>query len=122
MLQTTSISKYHKYSGKFMLTHIVGMGVSTITVADPYPSDYTTTKSYSVQIIAIPQFKNFTLTGTNEKTPAYDTTKKYGGILAYVERIETVLPSGEILQSGHNLRRATIEKVKEKTACHGQEC
>ncbi len=82
MIHSTPCTKYYGYTGKFMFTRIVGKGIGTITVEDAFAKTYGSAGSYAIQIIAVPQFKNFTLTGTNSATPAYDKTKKYGGILA----------------------------------------
>ena len=58
-----------------------------------------------------------TIGGLISNCPSDDFANKYGGIMNYVERIEAVLPNGDILQtarlSGHAIKKKAAEKTFE---------
>lgn len=56
-----------------------------------------------------------TIGGLISNCPADNLSGKYGGIINFVERMEVVLPSGDILQTGKLNRRGAIKKSREKT-------
>ncbi|MBR0488501.1 FAD-binding oxidoreductase [Candidatus Saccharibacteria bacterium] len=56
-----------------------------------------------------------TIGGLISNCPADDWAGKYGGITKYVERIEVVLPNGDILQTNRLTRHFVNRKAKEKT-------
>ena len=56
-----------------------------------------------------------TIGGLISNCPADDYSGKYGGIMNYVERIEVVLPNGDILQTNRLGKRALKQKIGEKT-------
>ncbi|MBR3323995.1 FAD-binding oxidoreductase [Candidatus Saccharibacteria bacterium] len=58
---------------------------------------------------------NETIGGLISNCPSDDYAGKYGGIMSYVERIEVVLPNGDILQTNHISAHAATKKAKEKT-------
>ncbi len=55
-----------------------------------------------------------TIGGLISNNPQDAYAGKYGGIMNYVERIEVVLPNGDILQTDHLNSRAVAKKTKEK--------
>ena len=55
-----------------------------------------------------------TIGGLISNCPSDDYSGKYGGIMNYVERIEVVLPNGDILQTNRLSRRALSQKISEK--------
>lgn len=65
-------------AGRFILANVVDEynGVLTLDTAPPSIS----ITNYAAQVVAIPQFNNFTLTSTNKDTPAFDGAQ--GGIFA----------------------------------------
>ena len=71
----------------------------------------------SVNGLAIPigGHETETIGGLISNCPADDYSGKYGGIMKYVERIEVVLPNGDILQTNRLGGRALKQKVGEKT-------
>ena len=56
-----------------------------------------------------------TIGGLISNCPADAYSGKYGGIMNYVERLEIVLPNGEILQTNRLNNRAIAKKSHEKT-------
>lgn len=72
-----------QYSGRFHVARIVGINGTKITIDAPVPdiSGYSLT-NYNFQLVTIPQYSSFTLSGENKATTAYDDTKLCGGILA----------------------------------------
>ncbi|MBQ6298287.1 MAG: hypothetical protein IJK81_11500 [Selenomonadaceae bacterium] len=72
-----------KYSGRFHIAKIVGINGTKITIDTPIPdlSGYSLA-NYNFQLVTIPQYTSFTLSGENKATTAYDNTKLRGGILA----------------------------------------
>lgn len=66
------------YAGRFCLAHVVSDDGYQIAL-DVAPPTIDVTK-YAAQIIRIPQFNNFTLSSTHDKTPAFQNGK--GGICA----------------------------------------
>lgn len=56
-----------------------------------------------------------TIGGLISNCPRDDYSSKYGGISNYVERIEAVLPNGDVLQTGRYSAYAAKKKAKEKT-------
>ena len=57
---------------------------------------------------------NETIGGLISNCPSDDFAGKYGGIMSYVERMEVVLPNGDILQTNRYGGRAIRRKIKEK--------
>ena len=56
-----------------------------------------------------------TIGGLISNCPSDNYSEKYGGIMKYVERIEVVLPNGDILQTNRLGGRSLKQKVGEKT-------
>jgi FAD/FMN-containing dehydrogenase len=73
----------------------------------------------SIHALTIPigGHENETIGGLISNCPSDNYSGKYGGIMNYVERIEVVLPNGDILQtnrfSGHSLARKSKDKTLE---------
>ena len=57
---------------------------------------------------------NDTIGGLISNCPSDKYAGKYGGIMSYVERLEVVLPNGDILQTNRQSARAIGRKAKEK--------
>ena len=58
---------------------------------------------------------NETIGGLISNCPSDAYAGKYGGIMNYVERLEVVLPNGDILQTNRLNKRGVSRKAKEKT-------
>ena len=58
---------------------------------------------------------NETIGGLISNCPSDAYAGKYGGIMSYVERIEVVLPNGDVLQTSRLNKRTISRKSKEKT-------
>jgi FAD/FMN-containing dehydrogenase len=58
---------------------------------------------------------NDTIGGLISNCPTDDYAGKYGGIMHYVERVEVVLPNGDIVQSNRYNKSAIKRKAREKT-------
>ena len=58
---------------------------------------------------------NDTIGGLISNCPTDDSAGKYNGIMNYVERVEVVLPNGDILQSDRMKKSALKKKAQEKT-------
>ncbi|MBO7657654.1 FAD-binding oxidoreductase [Candidatus Saccharibacteria bacterium] len=58
---------------------------------------------------------NETIGGLISNCPSDDYAGKYGGIMNFVERIEAVLPNGDILQTNRISMHAATKKAKGKT-------
>ena len=58
---------------------------------------------------------NETIGGLISNCPSDDFAGKYGGIMAYVEKIEAVLPNGEVVQTDRLNAAMMARKGKEKT-------
>lgn len=56
-----------------------------------------------------------TIGGLISNCPSDNYSGKYGGIMNYVERLEVVLPNGEILQTNRLSGHSAAKKAKEKT-------
>ena len=71
----------------------------------------------SINALAIPigGHENETIGGLISNCPSDNYSGKYGGIMNYVERIEVVLPNGDILQTSRCSGRTVARKAKEKT-------
>ncbi|MDO4753148.1 MAG: FAD-binding oxidoreductase [Candidatus Saccharibacteria bacterium] len=66
-------------------------------------------------IVPIDGHENDTIGGLISNCPSDDYSGKYGGIMAYVERMEVVLPNGDILQTNRLGSHAVAHRGKEKT-------
>lgn len=66
-------------------------------------------------VIPIGGHDDDTIGGLISSSPVDDFAGKYGGIYNYVERIEAVLPNGEILQTNRLNARAIAKKAGEKS-------
>lgn len=66
-------------------------------------------------IIPIAGHETETIGGLISNCPADDYTKKYGGIMNYVERIEVVLANGDILQTMRFGKRTVKRKSTDKS-------
>lgn len=84
MIHANSRGTVFERAGKFMLTRITSVGVGSLTIADAFDTAiYGDVKNYHIQIIAIPEFLNFTMHNkTNNAALKFDTQKGTGGILA----------------------------------------
>lgn len=58
---------------------------------------------------------NETIGGIISNCPADDWSGKYGGIYRFVERLEAVLPNGDLLQTSRISKRAVMRRMKDKT-------
>ena len=65
--------------------------------------------------IPIDGHDNETIGGIISNCPADDWSGKYGGIYHFVERLEAVLPNGDLLQTNRISKRAVMRKMKDKT-------
>ncbi len=65
--------------------------------------------------IPIEGHENETIGGLISNCPADDWAGKYGGIYNFVERIEVVLPNGDILQTRQISKHTAMRKAREKT-------
>ena len=66
--------------------------------------------------IPIEGHDNETIGGLISNCPKDNLAGKYGGIFTFVERLEVVLPSGDILQTCQMSRHAAAKKAREKTS------
>lgn len=76
---------YYAGVGRFIITEVLSIkNTNKVQVKHALPdfNGNLNLNHYNFQMIAIPQFTDFTLKGTNSKTPAYDTEKGCGGLLA----------------------------------------
>lgn len=64
--------------------------------------------------IPIGEHDNETIGGLISNCPLDPCAGKYGGIMRFVERIEVVLPNGDILQTGRLSKRALARKIENK--------
>lgn len=71
----------------------------------------------SIHALTIPigGHENETIGGLISNCPSDNYSGKYGGIMNYVERIEVVLPNGDVLQTNRLTNRSISRKAKEKT-------
>lgn len=71
----------------------------------------------SIHALTIPigGHENETIGGLISNCPSDSYSAKYGGIMNYVERIEVVLPNGDVLQTNRFNSRVISRKAKEKT-------
>ena len=71
----------------------------------------------SIHALTIPigGHENETIGGLISNCPSDNYSAKYGGIMNYVERIEVVLPNGDVLQTNRFNSRVISRKSKEKT-------
>ncbi|MBQ6409955.1 FAD-binding oxidoreductase [Candidatus Saccharibacteria bacterium] len=71
----------------------------------------------SIHALTIPigGHENETIGGLISNCPSDSYSGKYGGIMNYVERVEVVLPNGDILQTNRVNRRVASKKAKERT-------
>ena len=101
MLHATQ-KKYRKNAGSFWITEIDSYDASTaqIVLKDAWQLPFTFS-NYYVQVIAIPQFENFTLAKSYAKTPAFDV-EKGGGICAIACSGTLDLSGGKILVTNPN--------------------
>ncbi len=65
--------------------------------------------------IPVAEHEMETIGGLISNCPTDAYAGKYGGIMAYVERIEVILPNGDILQTENISERALKRKASEKT-------
>ena len=65
--------------------------------------------------IPIGGHENETIGGLISNCPSDDFAGKYGGIMNFVERVEVVLPNGDVLQTNRMGARAVSKKAKQKT-------
>lgn len=69
------------YAGRFWLSYVDGDdGIDKLTLRDKPPIGNAYLDKYSAQIVLVPQYNNFTLSTTNNKTPKFADGK--GGIFA----------------------------------------
>ena len=66
--------------------------------------------------IPIEGHENETIGGLISNCPADGFSGKYGGIFNFVERMEVVLPNGDILQTGSISRRTAMRRANDKTS------
>lgn len=71
----------------------------------------------SIHALTIPigGHENETIGGLISNCPSDNYSAKYGGIMNYVERIEVVLPNGDVLQTNRFNGRTVSRKAKERT-------
>lgn len=71
----------------------------------------------SIHALTIPigGHENETIGGLISNCPSDSYSAKYGGIMNYVERIEVVLPNGDVLQTNRFNGRVIARKSKERT-------
>ena len=71
----------------------------------------------SIHALTIPigGHENETIGGLISNCPSDSYSGKYGGIMNYVERIEVVLPNGDVLQTNRMNARTVSRKAKERT-------
>ena len=87
-------------AGKFMVTKITKRDTTTITVEDAFDTAvYGHPKTYNVQMIAIPQYQNFTMSNSkcNNAALKYDASKGIGGIMAIAVKDTCNLSDGGYL-------------------------
>lgn len=74
-----------------------------------------TALSINALTIPIGGHENETIGGLISNCPSDNYAGKYGGIMNYVERIEVVLPNGDVLQTSRLSGHTVARKAKEKT-------
>ena len=79
-------------AGRFILANVLGDNGSVLTLDTNVPNISIT--NYAAQIVAIPQFNNFTLAVENKATPAFDGNQ--GGILAIACKGTCNLSNGKL--------------------------
>lgn len=84
------------HSGRFSLARILSVDSNQITIDTPLEDiNNWVPRNYDFQMIAIPQFKNFTLTKSNTATPAYQSG--YGGLCVIAVNDTCDLSGGKII-------------------------
>lgn len=82
-------------TGRFFLAKIIGISGDDITIDTPVPSDFPDNfTDYRNQLITIPQYSSYTLSGENSATLAFDGDK--GGIFAIAVNGTCDLSGGKI--------------------------
>ena len=90
----------HQYVGRFIITKILAIESPNkvyVETAFPNLTNVNTTK-YNFQMVAIPQFADFTLAKTNSATPKYENGR--GGIVAIAVSGTCDLSGGQLLVEG----------------------
>lgn len=97
-VNTDETEAYH--IGRFWITRIVSGGYksNTIKIEDALPADFPDPLDghILIQVIAIPEFTNFTLSGVNKDTPKVDASYGCGGVFAIAVAGACNLNSGTI--------------------------
>lgn len=89
-------------AGRFVLANVVGDNGTTLTLDIDVPNISTT--DYAAQVVAIPQFNNFTLATVNKATPAFNGTQ--GGICAIAVKNNCNLSKGKLYSGSLNVTAA----------------
>lgn len=105
-----------KSSGRFFLANIVGIKKASSTWVltlnhsiDELGLSNFTVDNYNFQVVSIPQYNNFTLSGTNNTTPKYDNGQ--GGIFAIAVSDTCDLSDGFIDVRGVGGNKYTLDYV-----------
>jgi len=81
-----------EHAGRFILANVLGDNGSILTLDTDIPNISIT--DYAAQIVAIPQFENYTLSGTNSATPVFNGSQ--GGICAIAVKETCNLSGGKL--------------------------
>lgn len=100
MVHYTHKTEWHcGQSGRFFLAKILGINGDDITLDHAVPNSmFDVFNNYHCQLITIPQFTNYTLSGTHSATPKFDGSK--GGIFAIAVSDTCNLSGGKINVEG----------------------
>ena len=89
----------YQHVGRFSLARILSYELNKVTVDTPLDSlENWTTSHFAFQMIAIPQFKDFTLAKENSATPEYKNGR--GGLVAIAVNDTCDLSGGKLLVEG----------------------
>lgn len=103
--------------GKFFNTKIIATAIGEITLESPIPF-MVPLENYYCQLITIPQFENFTISNTYDKTLIWDSTKKLGGIAVLKAKGTVDISNGKIALAGKGL---PYSRPILSTQCSGQQ-
>lgn len=102
-------NSFYRLAGRFILAKVLSYVNGKVTVDTSFTAEHSSlnTNRYNFQLVAIPQFTNFTLSGTNSATQKYENGR--GGIVAIAVNDTCDLKGGKLLVEGKGGCPATGE-------------
>ena len=100
---------FYRLAGRFILAKVLSYVNGKVTVDTSFTAEHSSlnTNRYNFQLVTIPQFTTFTLSGTNSATPKYENGR--GGIVAIAVNDTCDLKGGKLLVEGKGGCPATGE-------------